>query len=150
MACLSFIELDKAVVHVIRLVSFCDCGFSLAALWCPSQCLLSYWCFSYVGRGVSLHGCSSKCSGCSLPWMWGVSSWLLPLTLDIGYRLLAAHHSLLMVSWGQRQDSNSRVQVLLLPLLISCETQLPESVSWSFHLAKGIITDLTNKGSYAF
>ena len=24
---LSFIELDKAVVHVIRLVSFCDCGF---------------------------------------------------------------------------------------------------------------------------
>ena len=23
----SFIELDKAVVHVIRLVSFCDCGF---------------------------------------------------------------------------------------------------------------------------
>ena len=24
---LSFIELDKAVVLVIRLVSFCDCGF---------------------------------------------------------------------------------------------------------------------------
>ena len=23
----SFIELDKVVVHVIRLVSFCDCGF---------------------------------------------------------------------------------------------------------------------------
>ena len=23
----SFIELDKAVVHVIKLVSFCDCGF---------------------------------------------------------------------------------------------------------------------------
>ena len=23
----SFIELDKAVVHVISLVSFCDCGF---------------------------------------------------------------------------------------------------------------------------
>ena len=23
----SFIELDKAVVHVIRLVVFCDCGF---------------------------------------------------------------------------------------------------------------------------
>ena len=23
----SFIKLDKAVVHVIRLVSFCDCGF---------------------------------------------------------------------------------------------------------------------------
>ena len=27
MAWLSFTELDKAVVHVIRLVSFCDCGF---------------------------------------------------------------------------------------------------------------------------
>ncbi|MCG4815347.1 hypothetical protein L0N19_19740, partial [[Eubacterium] rectale] len=26
-AWLSFIELDKAVVHVIRLVVFCDCGF---------------------------------------------------------------------------------------------------------------------------
>ena len=23
----SVIELDKAVIHVIRLVSFCDCGF---------------------------------------------------------------------------------------------------------------------------
>ena len=28
----SFIELDKAVGRVIRLVSFCNCGFSLAAL----------------------------------------------------------------------------------------------------------------------
>ena len=25
-----------------------------------SQCLLSYWGFSYLGRGVSLHGYSSK------------------------------------------------------------------------------------------
>ena len=30
----SFIKLDKAVIHVIRLV-FCDCGVSLSALWCP-------------------------------------------------------------------------------------------------------------------
>ena len=29
----SFIELDKAVVHAIRLVNFCDCGFqSVCAL----------------------------------------------------------------------------------------------------------------------
>ena len=28
----SFIELDKAVVHVIRLVSFCDCGFHSVCL----------------------------------------------------------------------------------------------------------------------
>ena len=33
-----FIELDKAAIHVISLVSFCDCGFlsvcPLSALWC--------------------------------------------------------------------------------------------------------------------
>ena len=29
----SFIELDKAVVHVISLVSFCDCGFILSSLY---------------------------------------------------------------------------------------------------------------------
>ena len=50
MAWLSFIELDKAVVHVIRLTSFC----------LPSDALLqhlpSYLGFSYLGRGVSLHG----------------------------------------------------------------------------------------------
>ena len=34
-AWLSFIALDKAVVHVLRLVVFCDCGFSLSSLWCP-------------------------------------------------------------------------------------------------------------------
>ena len=35
MAWFIFIELDKAVVHVIRLVGFCDYGLSLSALWCP-------------------------------------------------------------------------------------------------------------------
>ena len=30
-AWLGFIELDKAVVHVIRLASFLDCGFSVSA-----------------------------------------------------------------------------------------------------------------------
>ena len=40
-----------------------------------SQCLLSYLGFSYLGRGVSLHGCSSKVQ-------------LLLLTLDMGYLLL--------------------------------------------------------------
>ena len=50
----SFIELDKAVVHVIRLVSFLWLWFSV----CPpsavlSQCLPSYLGFSYLGRGVS-------------------------------------------------------------------------------------------------
>ena len=59
-AWLSFTELDKAVVHVIRLTS---CALS--------QHLLSYLGFSYLGRGVSLHGCSSKAQ-------------LLLITLDEG------------------------------------------------------------------
>ena len=79
----SFIELDNAVVHVIRLVSFCDCGFILSALWCPlsapntlvglllllmlgisSQMLQqSAATAPYLGHGVSLH---SRCWPC----MW--------------------------------------------------------------------------------
>ena len=47
----------------------------------PSDALLqnlpSYLCFSYLGRGVSLHGCSSKAQP-------------LLLTLDEGYLLTAA------------------------------------------------------------
>ena len=42
-----------------------------------SQYLLSYLGFSYLGRGVSLHGCSSKVQP-------------LLLTLNVGYLLLAA------------------------------------------------------------
>ena len=42
-----------------------------------SQHLPSYSGFSYLGRGVSLHGCSSKAQP-------------LPLTLDEGYLLTAA------------------------------------------------------------
>ena len=42
-----------------------------------SQHLLSYLGFSYLGRGVSLHGCSSKAQP-------------LLLTLDEGYLLMAA------------------------------------------------------------
>ena len=42
-----------------------------------SQHLPSYLGFSYLGHGVSLHGCSSKAQP-------------LPLTLDEGYLLMAA------------------------------------------------------------
>ena len=52
-AWLSFIELDK--VHVIRLVSFCDCGFSLPALWCPLSA-------------------PTILLGFLLPWTWGICS----------------------------------------------------------------------------
>ena len=74
-AWLNFMELDQAVVCVIRLAS------SLISVCLPSddlsQHLLSYLGFSYLGRGVSLHGCSSKVQS-------------LLLTLDEGYLLTAA------------------------------------------------------------
>ena len=77
MAWLSFIELDKAVVHVIRWLVFCDYHFSVSALWCLSQHLQSYLHFSFLERGVSLHGCSRKAQP-------------LLLTLDKGYLFTAA------------------------------------------------------------
>ena len=67
MAWLSFIELDKAVVHVIRLTS-------LDSVCLPSYALPSYLGFSYLGCGVSLHDYSSKAQ-------------LLLLILDKGYLL---------------------------------------------------------------
>ena len=57
---LSFIELDKAVVCVIRLTSFLWLWFVCLPSDALSQHLPSYLGFSYLGCGVSLHGCSSK------------------------------------------------------------------------------------------
>ena len=75
MAWLSFIELDKTVVCVIRLASC----LIMVSVFLPSdtlwQHLPSYLGFSYLGCGVSLHGCSSK-------------EQLLLLTLDVGYLLM--------------------------------------------------------------
>ena len=77
-AWLSFTELDKAVVLVcLDWLVFCDYGFSVSALWCPLAMLPSYLGFSYLGHGVSLHGCSSKAQ-------------LLLLALDEGYLLTTA------------------------------------------------------------
>ena len=59
-AWLNFIELDKVVVLVwLDWLVFCEYGFSVSAVWCPlaTPTVLG---FSYLGRGVSLHGCSSK------------------------------------------------------------------------------------------
>ena len=50
---------------------FCDCGFSLSALWCPLSVPTFLLGFSYLGCGVSLHGCSRKAQP-------------LLLTLDMG------------------------------------------------------------------
>ena len=57
----SFIELDKAVVRVIRLASFLWLWFQCVCPLMPSHntyCLNLGFC--YIGHGVSLHGCSSK------------------------------------------------------------------------------------------
>ena len=88
-ACLSFTELDKAVVLVwLDWIVFCEYGFSVSALWCPlatSTILLGFllpWAWGipsqllqqsvattpYLGRGVSPH------SRPSWPWMWSSSS----------------------------------------------------------------------------
>ena len=69
-AWLSFIELDKAVVLWSDWLGFCDCGFSLSALWCPLPA-------------------PTVILGFLLPWTWGISSQLL-FTLDMGYLLSAA------------------------------------------------------------
>ena len=58
-AWLSFIELDMAVVLVwLDWLVFCDYGFSVSALWCPLATPTILLVFL-------------------LPWMWGISSWLL-------------------------------------------------------------------------
>ena len=76
-AWLSVTELDTAVVLWSDWLVFCDYGISVSASDALSQHLPSYLGFSYLGCGVSLHGCSSKAQ-------------LLLLTLDKGYLLMAA------------------------------------------------------------
>ena len=69
MAWLSFIELDKAVVHVIRLASCLWLWFHCV---CPLMPSLSAYHLTWF----------------PLPWRWGISSWLL-LTLGMGLLLSA-------------------------------------------------------------
>ena len=60
---LSFTELDKAVVRVIILATFLWLWFQSVCPLMPSHNtyrLPSHLGFSYLGRGVSLHCCSSK------------------------------------------------------------------------------------------
>ena len=73
-AWLSFIELDKAVVCVIRLARF-------LWLWSQSVCPLMPSLSAYCLTGVSLTldmgyvftATPAKHSHCSWPWMWGIS-----------------------------------------------------------------------------
>ena len=75
----SFIELDKAVVLVwLDWLVFCECGFSVFALWCPLIPSCNTYCLTWVSLtldvGYLFTAAPSKRSGCSLPWMKGVSS----------------------------------------------------------------------------
>ena len=74
MAWLSFTELDKAVVHVIRWLLVCDYLSVIVVSVCLpshalSQCLPSYLCFSYLGHEVAPLSCSVLLhSSCTVPW----------------------------------------------------------------------------------
>ena len=87
----------------------------MVSVWLPSdalsQCLPSYWGFSYLGRGVSLHGCSSKAQP-------------LLLTLDVGYLLTAAATDLGCYLTFDLHFSNSAVEHLFMCLLAICMSSL--------------------------
>ena len=68
-AWLSFTELDKAVVLWSDWLVFCDCGFSLSALWCPLYAL-------------------TVLLGFLLPWTWGSCSHLLATPASHSHYLL--------------------------------------------------------------
>ena len=102
-AWLSFIELDKAVVCVIRLTSF---------LWPWFQCVCPLmlsrntyhltWVSFTLNMGCLFMSALAKCSCCSLPGMKGISSQPSLLTLNMEYLFLAllcpcSHHSW---TWG--------------------------------------------------
>ena len=80
----TFIELDKAVVHVIRLASFLWLWFQCVCPLMPSH--NTYW-LTLVSLtldvGYLLRAAPAKCSRCSLPWTRGISLQLPLLTLNV-------------------------------------------------------------------
>ena len=76
MAWLSFIELDKAVVCVIRLASVVWLWFQSVFSLMPSSntyCLI--WVYLTLDVGYLFTAAPAKHSHCSLPWTRGISSW---------------------------------------------------------------------------
>ena len=74
-AWLSFIELYKAVIHLIRLVSCLWLWFQSVCPLMPS--LSAYhltWVSLILDLGYLFTAAPAKCSCCSLPWTWGISS----------------------------------------------------------------------------
>ena len=94
MTWLSFTELDKAVVRMIRLASCLWLWFQSV---CPVIPSLSTYCFTGVSLtldvGYLFTSAPAACSHYSLPWTWGISSRLSLLILDLGYLLSATRHS---------------------------------------------------------
>ena len=80
---LSFTELDKAVVHVIRLTSFLWLWF----VCLPSDTSCNTYCLTWVSLNLDVRylfmAAPAKCSRCSLPWMRGISSQPPLLTLNV-------------------------------------------------------------------
>ena len=64
---------------------FCDCGFSLSALWFPLSMPTILFGFLLPWMWViSSWAAPAKHSCCSFSWMWVISSWPPLLTLDVG------------------------------------------------------------------
>ena len=90
MAWLSFIELDKAVVCVIRLTSFLCLWFQCVCPLMPSRNTYHLtWVSLTLDVGYLFRAAPAKRSCCSLPWMRGISSQPPLLTLNVEYLLSA-------------------------------------------------------------
>ena len=87
-AWVSFIELDKAVIHVVRMASCLWLWFQSV---CPVMHSLSAYHLTWVSLtlyvGYLFTAAPAKCSCYSLPRTWGISSRPLLLTLDRKIRL---------------------------------------------------------------
>ena len=80
----SFIELDKAVVHMIRLASFLWLWFQCVCPLMPSGNTYHLtWVSLTLDVGYLFKSAPAECSHCSLPWMRGISSWPPLLTLNV-------------------------------------------------------------------
>ena len=111
-ACLSFIELDKTVVLVwLDWLVFCDYGFSVSALWCPLARptiwlgFLLPWTCSPWGHKES--GMTEQLT-VTLPWAWGISSWLLQQSTAAAPYLGQGVSPYRLRAWPSMWDSSSR------------------------------------------
>ena len=84
MTWLSFTELDKAVVRVIRLTSFLSLWFQCVFRLMPSHNTYRLtWVSLTLDVGYLFTAAPAKCSRCFLPWMRNISSWPPLLTLNV-------------------------------------------------------------------